>query len=104
LRTISASSLRSPEEISKFLRREIEELLSSGEKVSEVTISVAASAGQPATVERVVTLRMDGDGAPVVTVEGLVKNVVRIPIKKSSVGPSQFLSDEIDGTFESVDL
>ncbi len=103
MRIIPTQSLRNPEEISKFLRTEIDELRSSGEKVSEVTIGVEVTGtGAPMVVERVVTLRMDRDGGRVVTVEGLVNNPVRMPIKKNSVGPSQFLTDEIDGTFDPV--
>lgn len=103
LRIIQIQSLRNPEEISKFLRREIDELLSSGETVSEMTIGVEVTGGgAPMVVERAVTLRMDRDGRRVVTVEGLVNKPVRIPIKKNSAGPSQFLTDEIDGAFDPV--
>jgi hypothetical protein len=43
---------------------------------------------------------MDGDGGRMVTVTGLLKNPVRVPIKKSAVGPVQLLLDEIGGTYQ----
>ena len=103
MRTMPTAGLHNPEEISKFLSREIEELLNSGEQVCEVTLRGLLGGGEASRmVERVVTLRLDDDGGRTVTVEGLLKNPVRVSIRKSVVGPSQLLIDEIGGTFRST--
>jgi hypothetical protein len=101
LRTIPATGLHNPEEISRFFRREIAELQSSGEEACEVTLGMTVGGSAASTTEwRVVTLKMDGDGGRMVTVTGLLKNPVRVPIKKSAVGPVQLLLDEIGGTYQ----
>jgi hypothetical protein len=101
LRTIPATGLHNPEEISRFFRKEIAELQNSGEEACEVTLGMTVGdSAASATEGRVVTLKIDGDGGRMVTVTGLLKNPIRVPIKKSAVGPVQLLLDEIGGTYQ----
>src|SRR5271154_1170144 len=67
LRTIPATGLHNPEEISKFFHREIAELQSSGEEACEVTLALTVGDSAASTTERrVVTLKIDGDGGRMV--------------------------------------
>lgn len=101
MRIVPATGLHTSEEISRFLRKEIADLQSSGEEGCEVTLSIAVGGpGASKMEERVVTLKMDEDDGRMVTIGGLLRNPVRVPIKKSAVGPSQLLLDEIGGTFQ----
>jgi hypothetical protein len=101
LRIVPATGLHTSEEISRFLRKEIADLQNSGEERCEVTLGIAVGGpGVPKMEERVVTLKMDEGNGRMVTIGGLLRNPVRVPIKKSAVGPSQLLLDEIGGTFQ----
>jgi hypothetical protein len=101
MRTIPERSLSSVEEISKFLRTEILELQNSDDDVREVSLRISTGEpGESLMEERVVTLKVDRYGGGTVTLEGLLKNPVRMPMKKSAVGPTQMLRDELDGTFQ----
>jgi len=102
VRIVPEKGLNNAEEISIFLRREIAELQDSGEESHQVRIRVQVGKPGGRTIEeRVVTLKMDEDGGRMVTVEGLLRNPITVPIKKSLVGPSQLLSDEISWTYQS---
>ena len=98
LRIIPEGDLHSAERISRFLRREIAELQSSGGESDEMQIGIdSGEAGGRPMEERLVTIRMDGERT--VVVQGLLKNPLRLPIRKSPVGPVQLISDEIRGTY-----
>ncbi|MGA2664246.1 MAG: hypothetical protein ABSF83_04815 [Nitrososphaerales archaeon] len=98
MRIIPESDLRSTERISAFLRREIARLQDSGEESEEIRIRIGSGEGDGTPmVERLVTLEMDGEG--MVVVEGLLKDPIRLPLKRNLVGPVQLISDEISGTY-----
>lgn len=102
VRIAPEKGLNNAEEISVFLRKEIAELQDSGEESRQVRVRVqVGKLGGKTTEVRVVTLKMDEDGDRMVSVEGLLRNPITVPIKKSVVGPSQLLSDEISWTYQS---
>lgn len=101
MRVVPSKGLRTPEEISDFLSNEIIDLQNSGDGTLEVMIGIQVGGpGAPSIEEHLVTLKMDTGDDRTVTVVGLMKKTVRVPVKKSSISPVQFLRDEIGGTFQ----
>jgi hypothetical protein len=101
LRIIPAGGLHTAQQVSVFLRDEIAELQASGEQSLELVLTVRPLDHHAPVEARAITLRIDGADGSTVIVDGLLKSPVRVPAKKSVVGPVQLLLDEISGTFGS---